>query len=149
MAEATDLALDILLIEDCDDSARLTEFAFRGSGQNVNIHHVHTAREAISYLFQKGNFKNAPRPDGVLMDLGLPDGNGISLLEGIRAEQSLKEIPVIVLSANSDDEKVKQAYSLHANSYFVKPESPTELVSLSKTVLSLCSPETLEASCSN
>jgi CheY-like chemotaxis protein len=72
-------------------------------------------------LRQQGRFARAPRPDLILLDLFLPKRNGLEVLEEVRSDYGLKDIPVVVLtSSDADEDKVKcELYQV--DSYITKP----------------------------
>ena len=65
--------------------------------------------------------ENAIRPDLVILDLGLPKGDGFEVLETMKADQNLKSIPIIVMSGSDRSEDQSRAYRLQAVAYIVKP----------------------------
>jgi CheY-like chemotaxis protein len=78
--------------------------------------------EALAFLRRQGDHVHAPRPDLILLDLNLPKMNGREVLAKIKADNSLKMIPAIVLSSSETDADVLISYQLQANCYLRKPE---------------------------
>jgi len=75
-------------------------------------------------------------PDIIALDLLIPKKNGFKVLEEIKANPNLKDIPVIVLSNLGQDEDIKQAFKLGAEDYLVKSQHPiNEIVEKFKTRL--------------
>jgi DNA-binding response OmpR family regulator len=75
-------------------------------------------------LFYRGEFSDphsSPRPHVILLDLRLPRVDGIDVLRAIKENESLKTIPVVVLTTSEAEKDVAKAYYNHANSYLVKP----------------------------
>lgn len=100
--------------------------AFQRSGTEVIAHFVANGEEAIDYLSGTGRFSDRyayPEPDLVVMDLKMPRKGGFELLEWFRNLQEGALIPVVVLTASSHEPDVQRAYTLGANSYFIKPAS--------------------------
>jgi CheY-like chemotaxis protein len=117
----TEKIIDILLVEDSATDAELTLEALKqGKLQNI-VHHVKDGEEAMRYLHQEGEFKDALRPDLILLDLNMPRLDGREVLKRVRADESLKVIPVVVLTTSSHDKDILETYGLAANSYIVKP----------------------------
>jgi len=109
---------DILLIEDNEADVALTTAAFRDALVEAPVHVARDGEEAMDFLQSN---KNAIRPDLVILDLGLPKGNGFDVLEAMKADPKLKMIPVIVMSGSDRSEDQKRAYGLQAVAYIVKP----------------------------
>ena len=82
-------------------------------------------RQARDFL--KKSSADAITPDLILLDLQLPYVNGYDLLEEIKGDYTLKNIPVIVITALMSDEAIAQTYRLNANSYLAKPVGSKEL----------------------
>lgn len=78
----------------------------------------------------------ASLPDVIFLDLNMPKKNGIMCLEEIRRHESLKELPVVVLTTSIRQEDIKQAYDSQACLFFHKPDSLTKLVAIIRKVLS-------------
>lgn len=120
--------IDILLVEDNSGDVKLTREAFK-EGQIANTLHVVTdGVEALDFLFQRGEYADAPRPDFVLLDLNLPRKNGDEVLEELRADPDCMDIPVIILTGSSAQEDVVRSYELSANAYLTKPVDPHEFI---------------------
>ena len=87
---------EILLIEDSLPDIRLTERALRNGGFSNNVSVVRDGEAALAFLRQQDQYQNAPRPDLILLDLGLPRKNGAEVLAEIKKDDSLRRIPVVV-----------------------------------------------------
>jgi DNA-binding response OmpR family regulator len=111
-----------------------TKEAFEQSKIKNNLHVVEDGVEAMMFLRNEGQYKEAPRPDLVLLDLNLPKKSGREVLEEIRASANLTDIPVIVLTTSADEEDVLRSYMLHANSYIVKPVDISKFLDIVKTI---------------
>lgn len=116
-------SMEILLVEDGLLDARITIHALRRS----NVHHrltlVRTAAEAKQFLRREGVFARAPRPDLLLLDLKLPDGDGISVLREMRKLQdgSGPETPVVVLTSAGDQATRQRCEALEVDGFITKP----------------------------
>jgi CheY-like chemotaxis protein len=113
--------IDILLVEDNEGDARLAKEAMRGSKIRNTLHHVSDGEEAMAFLRREGKHSAAPRPDLVLLDLNLPKKDGRQVLAEIKEDESLKRIPVVILTVSSAEEDILRTYNLHANCYITKP----------------------------
>ena len=74
----------------------------------------------------------ANRPDMIILDLGLPDGDGIEIIKNVR---EISKIPIIVVSARQEEEEKIQALDLGADDYVTKPYNPTILLLRIETIL--------------
>ena len=113
--------VEILLIEDNPGDARLTREALKDGKVKNNLHIVYDGVEATDFLFKRNEYQNAPRPDLIILDLNLPKKNGQEVLAEIKADDSLKSIPVIILTISKADEDIIKSYHLHANCFLIKP----------------------------
>ena len=75
----------------------------------------------MAFLRREGEYASVPRPDLVLLDLNLPRMDGREVLEAIKSDPNLANIPVVVLTTSEAEEDVLRSYSLHANAYVTKP----------------------------
>ena len=111
----------LLLIEDNLGDIRLTEEAFRETGDQVDIEVVMDGVAALAYLNKEGEYADKPQPDLIMLDLNLPKWGGRQVLERIKVHEELRRIPVIVLTTSNASADVKTAYDLHANCFIRKP----------------------------
>jgi CheY-like chemotaxis protein len=121
MPELGPHALDILLAEDNEFDVHLTEAAFRDARVPNRVHRVPDGEAAIAFLKRTGEHGYAPRPDLILLDLNMPKMSGLEVLEAIKADPQLKNIPVVIVSGNSSEAEIRRAYELQASSFVVKP----------------------------
>lgn len=120
-AETTFNLPEILLVEDNPGDVRLTMEATKENRVCNNINVVNDGVEAMSFLRQTGKYSDAPRPDIIMLDLNLPGKSGREVLAEIKADDSLRNIPVIILTTSEAGEDILKAYSLSANCYVTKP----------------------------
>jgi chemotaxis family two-component system response regulator Rcp1 len=113
--------IEILLVEDNPGDVRLTIEGLKEAKVYNNLHVARDGIEALRFLYQEGPHSDAPRPDLILLDLNLPRKDGREVLAEIKADKSLKRIPVIVLTTSQDEEDIFKTYDLHANCYITKP----------------------------
>jgi two-component system, chemotaxis family, response regulator Rcp1 len=124
----------ILLVEDNPGDARLTIEAFKEGKLRKEIHRVVDGVEALAFLRQLGKFKQAPKPDLILLDLNLPKKNGKEVLEDIKKDPEFKRIPVVILSTSSSQEDIQRTYELQANCYIIKPADMFDLIHIAKMI---------------
>ncbi len=112
---------EILLVEDNPADVRLTREALREGKVRNNLHVATDGVEAMAFLHREGHHADAVRPDLILLDLNLPKKDGRQVLEEIKADPSLRLIPVVVLTSSEAEQDILRAYNLHANCYVTKP----------------------------
>ena len=120
--------INILLVEDSPSDALLTKEALRQAEVNSNLRRVEDGVEALALLRKEGEYADAARPDVILLDLNLPRMSGQEVLKAIRADESLKCLPVIVLTTSDDERDILAAYRLYANCYLTKPVDMSDFV---------------------
>ena len=116
-----DKIIEVLLVEDNETDAELTLGALKQGKLANSIHHVKDGEEAMRYLLRQGEFSESVRPDLILLDLNMPKMDGREVLDRIRKDESLKQIPVVVLTTSSHDKDIHESDGLAADNYIVKP----------------------------
>jgi CheY-like chemotaxis protein len=114
-------AAHILLVEDNEGDIILTLDAFEESKIKTDISVVKNGQEALDFLFRRGEYTKAEKPDLILLDINIPIYNGHEVLRQIKTDDALKKIPVIMLTTSSSQKDVNLAYENHSNSYVKKP----------------------------
>jgi len=114
----------ILVIEDNDDDY---EACYRSLSQSSNLgnplHRCVSGDEALSYLLGTGDYAD-PRPEKpclILLDLNLPGTDGRDVLQRLKIESELREIPVIVMTSSDEDADIRECYGVGASGYVKKP----------------------------
>ncbi|MHC4216191.1 MAG: response regulator [Planctomycetota bacterium] len=124
MANTLNENVPILLVEDDDDDVRLTQRALE-KGQITNpLYVVKDGDEAIEFLEHQGRYTNpedAPKPGIILLDLNMPRMNGKEVLKQIKKNESLRQIPVIILTTSELNSDIIQCYEEGANTFITKP----------------------------
>lgn len=113
--------ISFLLVEDDDDHAQLVMRSLENHRITNKIYHVKNGADALDFLFQRGKFIEQETPDIILLDLKLPKIDGHEVLRKVKQDQTLKIIPVVILTTSSEESDRMTAYKAHANSYLVKP----------------------------
>ncbi|MBN1473606.1 MAG: response regulator [Syntrophaceae bacterium] len=113
--------IDILLVEDNPGDVTLIKEALK-EGQSLNKLTVLADGEtALAFLRREGSYKQAPRPDLILLDLNMPRKDGREVLAAIKTDPELKNIPIIVLTSSEAQQDITNAYNMQANCYITKP----------------------------
>jgi CheY-like chemotaxis protein len=128
------MAQHVLLVEDSPGDVRLTSDALRSANSRVRIHVAREGAEAIAFLRREGKYVDAPRPDLILLDLNLPGMTGSEVLTQVKADESLKTIPTLILTTSEAERDIVNSYMLKANAYLTKPLRLDAFESLVKSV---------------
>ncbi|MEG6523811.1 response regulator [Desulfotomaculum sp. 1211_IL3151] len=119
-----DKNLRILLVEDDEVDIMAVKRAFQKNNITNPLDIARNGVEALAML--RGD--NVPLPSIALLDINMPKMNGIELLREIRNDQSLKTIPVIVLTTSDEERDIIDAYNYNVAGYIVKPLSLPKFV---------------------
>jgi len=124
----------VLQVEDCPGDVRLTQEAFRDANMSVQLHVASDGVEAMAFLRKEGAHAHAPRPDLILLDLNLPKMDGREVLAHIKNDESLKTIPIVILTTSEAEADILKSYQLQANCYLSKPVQLDAFQSLVKSI---------------
>ena len=120
---------DILLVEDEPADAHLVRAALKENKVFCNLHHVLDGVEALAFLRRQGeNYRDAPLPDMILLDLNMPRMNGREFLAAVKADAALQAIPVVVLTTSDVERDVVVSYKLGAAGYITKPVDMAQFI---------------------
>jgi two-component system response regulator len=114
----------ILLVEDNPSDAKLTLLAFARCGVSNEVTVAHDGAEALDYLFATGIHAErdaSELPTLILLDLNLPRIDGLEVLRRIRAEETTRLVPVVILTSSKEEEDIVRGYTFGANAYIRKP----------------------------
>ncbi len=124
----------IILMADDDEDDRMMAKEALEEAQLVNdIRFVVDGEELLDYLYRRGKFSDpadSPKPGLILLDLNMPRKDGREALEEIKADHSLCQIPIVVLTTSKAEEDICHTYNLGVNSFITKPVSFDGLVSV-------------------
>ena len=111
----------ILVIDDNSDIRDLIQYIFEKEGRSVI--HGENGEKGLAQL-------RAMRPDLVLLDATMPGTSGLEVLKEIRheADGDIRRVPVMMLTANSAESDIAQAFALGASSYIVKPFKKEKII---------------------
>ncbi len=113
--------MEILLVEDGLLDARVAIASLKEGLTQHRLTLIRDGEEALEFLRQEGRFARAPRPDLILLDLMLPKKSGTEVLDEVRADYSLKDIPVVVMTASDDEADRVKCQLLHVDAFISKP----------------------------
>ncbi len=126
--------IHILVIEDNLDDAHLLEFAFKKQKFNTNLHFVSNGNRAVDFLNHRGEFQNTPTPSLIILDLNLPQMDGIEILDEVKKNSRIETIPIIVFTSSEANKDILASYNFHANAFITKPTQLNELVFVVKVL---------------
>jgi chemotaxis family two-component system response regulator Rcp1 len=126
--------IEILLVEDNAVDIRLTQEALKEGKVHNNLHVARDGEEALDFLFRRGAFKDAVRPQLILLDLNLPRVDGREILKLIKEDKDLRRIPVVVLTTSRADEDIVRTYDLNVNCYITKPVDMNQFIEIVKAI---------------
>jgi CheY-like chemotaxis protein len=113
--------LGVLLVEDDPGDVMIAEEALKASRLKSRLTVVPDGVEALKYLRRENGYGDAERPDLILLDLNLPRKTGHEVLAEVKADPTLRKIPIVVLTTSGAAEDVVRSYDLHANVFVTKP----------------------------
>jgi chemotaxis family two-component system response regulator Rcp1 len=126
--------INVLLVEDSPGDIRLTQEALKDAKMHINLRVARDGEIAMAFLMREGEYANAPRPDLILLDLNLPKKDGREVLKEIKESETLKIIPVVILTTSASEGDILRSYSLHANCYITKPVSLDGFLTVVKSI---------------
>lgn len=129
---ATHPALHILLIEDNAGDVELLCEALETPQEQVHV--AENGEEALDFLYRRGAFAGAVRPDLIFLDLNMPRKDGKEVLRTIKQDASLCDIPVVVMTSSKADQDIAISYKLHANSYVIKPVDLDQFMNVIRSI---------------
>lgn len=113
--------MEVLMVEDSLTAAKLTMGALTKGQIAHHMTWVKTGEDALEFVQQAGKYARAPRPDLILLDLGLPGIGGKEVLATIKEGEALRSIPVVVLTASTDPADRADVEHFDVAAYLTKP----------------------------
>ncbi len=126
----------ILIVEDNEDHSELLEFAINQTQYQTKLYVVTDGEQALQFVRNEGAYADAPRPDCVFLDINLPRVDGRMVLAEIKGDESLKQIPVIMLTTSESPLDRTYCYEQQANAFLSKPLLLDEWRQLAEDTLS-------------
>jgi len=126
--------IEILLVEDSPSDTDLTLEALKDFKVRNNVSVVEDGVLALQFLRRQPPYADAPRPDLIMLDLNLPRKDGREVLAELKADESLKTIPIVVLTTSRAEQDVLRAYQLNANCYINKPVDFNQFLDVVKSI---------------
>lgn len=117
----------VLLVDDEPEDLALLRRAFTAVAPGVRLTELSRCDTIIPLLRREGPYAHHDRPDLVLMDLNMPNGDCHDILARIKADPSLGEVPIVIFSGSESEPDLRRSYQLHANSHITKPENYRQL----------------------
>ena len=126
----------ILLAEDSLHDAEMAIDALRDAHLVNPIVHVEDGVEALDYLMRRGRFTDRPEGDPavLLLDIKMPRLNGLEVLRELRAHETLRRLPVVILSSSREENDLARSWDLGVNAYVVKPVDVDQFFEAVKTL---------------
>ena len=124
--------MEILLVEDSLSDARLTIETLKEGRVQHRLTFIRDGIEAMEFLLRQGKFIRAPRPDLILLDLQLPCKDGREVLTELKANDELRNIPVVILTASKAHEETVRGELLSCDSYMTKPVDMDQFITVVK-----------------
>jgi len=126
--------IEILMVEDNPDDVDLTREALKDAKVHNELYVAKNGVEALAFLRREGKYADAPRPDVILLDLNMPKKDGREVLVEIKTDESLRRIPVIVLTTSEAEQDILMAYDHHVNCYITKPVDFDQFIKVVKSI---------------
>ena len=120
----TPAQMEILLVEDNPADAEMTLRALRRNNLANKVHWVKDGEQALEFMFRTGAYAErdpAAVPKLIMLDIKMPKIDGIEVLRRLKAEESTRTVPVVVMTSSNEERDVLESYRLGVNSYIVKP----------------------------
>jgi len=125
------MSIDLLLVDDNDLDIKIAMKAFEFCKKTqIRIHTAKGGEEALDFLTQGGN----PRPHMVLLDINMPKISGIEVLDQIKNNKALKDIPVIMLTSSNSEDDMRVSYKHHANAFVTKAADFDDMVRFANNI---------------
>lgn len=126
----------ILLAEDNDLDIELALEALKENNLANCVSVVNDGAEALDYLHCRGKYRmrTSGNPVVVLLDIKMPKVDGLQVLDAIRADESLKTIPVVMLTSSREERDLVESYRLGVNAFVVKPVNFSEFLEAVKAL---------------
>jgi len=129
--------VSILVADDDTQDTMLVQMAVERAALSLRIDTVRDGEEAIDYLMGRSHYADRhthPFPSLMLLDLKMPRLSGFDVLDFVRRQPGLRQLPIVIFSSSDDPKDIRRAYDAGANSYLCKPHSNDDLSALLKAL---------------
>lgn len=131
----TDHPFRILLVEDDPADAMLARRAMEEAIPSAQISHAKDGVDCMRRLRrQPPDYADALRPNLILLDLNMPRMDGREVLQQLKSDQDLRDIPVVVLTTSDFEQDIVGSYKLGANSFVTKPMDIDDFIQSVRTL---------------
>lgn len=130
--------LEILIVEDNLEDFELLKRTLQEHSEQISVTNKTDVDEAIAHL-QAEESKRKSKTNLIILDLGLPKESGLSLLEFVKSQKSLRQIPVIVLTSIGDYRDMLESYKNYSSCFIRKPQDLNEFSETAKAIVSFWS----------
>ncbi|MGZ7108191.1 MAG: response regulator [Methanobacterium sp.] len=127
-------SVKILLVEDNPADARLVKEVFKYFKIKNELIIVEDGLEAMKFLKNEEEYSDVSKPDIILLDLNLPRKDGREVLKEIKMDETLKLIPVVILTTSIDEDDIISTYENNANCYITKPVDLDQFISVINSI---------------
>lgn len=129
-------SIDVLLVEDNPHDVRMLREAFETIETNgeTNLHVATSGSDALAFLCRSVESDADSPPNLVILDLKLPDHDGLEVLESITDEPTLRRLPIVVLTSSDATDDIARCYDANASAYLTKPTDLDGFVSLVESI---------------
>jgi CheY-like chemotaxis protein len=127
----------ILIADDDEEDLQMTLDALDENRLGNDVHTTRDGEQLMDYLLQRGSYSepaSAPLPGLILLDLNMPKKDGREALAEIKGNETLRKIPVIVLTTSQAEEDIFRSYDLGVNSFITKPVTFAGLAEAMKVI---------------
>ena len=126
--------IEILLVEDNPSDVRLIMEVFKDSHIQHNLVVATDGLQALEILKPENKSPNIYRPNFIILDLNLPKKSGGEVLKEIKKDDSLKNIPIVILTTSSAEEDIEKMYHNSVNAFLTKPIYLDEFIEVVKSI---------------
>jgi CheY-like chemotaxis protein len=112
---------EILLVDDNRTDVEIMQEALEGGKVSTRLHAACDGVEAMAFLRREDAYRDAPRPDLILLDMKMPRMGGLEVLAAVKGDPDLRSIPTVMLTSSKEGRDVARAYELQANGFVQKP----------------------------
>ena len=128
--------MSILVVDDMPDFRQIMQAVLENAGYN-DVITAGSTQEAFAILGLADPTLPTPSVDVILLDIKMPEMDGVEACQRIKSESKLRDIPVIMVTGVAAEERLEQAFSAGATDYILKPTSPAKMIARIGSALEL------------